>query len=70
MISIYVRLALILSLISVAQMLSFGTALAHTGEDAGMGHVAVEFGRWGLGVAGLLAAIVLVFWIRAKLGRE
>ncbi len=64
--SISIRLVVILSLIGVAQMLSFGTALAHTGEEAGTGHVIVEFGRWGLGVGGVLMATVLAFWIRAK----
>ncbi len=63
-----VRLALVLALIGAAQMLSLSTVLAHTGEDASSGHVIVEFGRWGLGVAGVLAAIIVVAWIRTKLG--
>ena len=70
LISISIRLALILSLISVAEVLSSGMALAHTGDDAGMGHVVVEFGRWGLGAAGVLAVILLVFWIRTKVGPQ
>ncbi len=64
--SISLRLALILSLITAAQILSFRTALAHTGEDASAGHMIVEFGLWGFGVAGVLMTIVGVFWIRNK----
>jgi hypothetical protein len=42
-------------------------AVAHTGEDASTGHILVEFGQWGFGVTGVSAAVLFVFWIRARL---
>lgn len=66
--SIFVRLAFISLFLGVAQVLSLSAVLAHTGEDASTGHVIVEIGRWVLGVAGVLAAIILVAWIRTRLG--
>lgn len=68
--SVSIRLALILSVISATEMLWSGTVLAHTGEGAGTEHIVIEFGLWGLGVVGVLATIVVAFWIRAKMGRR
>jgi hypothetical protein len=47
-----------------------GDVLGHTsGAGATLDHVLLEVAEWGLGVAVLLAVIVLVFWVRAR-GRE
>jgi hypothetical protein len=39
---------------------------AHTGEGVSLEHVIIEVGTYALAVAGVIAAIVLVFWIRAR----
>ena len=44
-------------------------AMAHTGEDANTKHMVLEFGLWGLGVAGGLALVVAVFWVRSYVRR-
>jgi len=64
------RLGGISAALGAALLLSTGTALAHTGEDASSSHVMVEFGLWALGVGAVLAAVVLVFWLRSRLRRR
>lgn len=42
----------------------------HSGEGVSLEHVIVEIGSWALAVAGVIAAIVAVFWVRARLSRR
>ena len=39
---------------------------AHSGEDVSLEHVVVEVGTWALGIIAVIAAIVAVFWVRAR----
>ena len=53
--------------------LAFGRpelAAAHTGDDAAFKHVFIEFALWGIGLAAVLALLVAVFWMRARLLRR
>lgn len=60
------RLLLILITVVVLTASSPTAALAHTGEDASTGHIIVEFGQWGFGVAAAIAAVLFVFWVRSR----
>lgn len=39
---------------------------AHSGEGISLDHVIVEIGTWTLAVVGVIAAIVAIFWVRAR----
>lgn len=44
-----------------------GIAAAHTGEDVSLTHVIVEVARWSIGVAAVLALVVVLLWLRVRL---
>ena len=66
MMLVSLRLGVMLLLFSVAQALAIGPAAAHTGNEASTGHIVVEFGQWGFAVTGVVAAVLFVFWVRAR----
>jgi hypothetical protein len=43
---------------------------AHSGEGISIDHVIIEIGTWALAVVGVIAAIVAVFWVRARASRS
>lgn len=45
-------------------------ALAHSGEGISPEHVITEVAIWTLAVAGVVAAIVAIFWLRARASRR
>lgn len=47
-----------------------GLAMAHTDDDAEFKHVVIEFGLWGIGLVAVIALLVGVFWVRARLLRR
>lgn len=51
-------------------VLSSESALAHTGSDAGVGHLVVEFAKWGGAVAAGLLAAVALFWARSRFAQR
>ena len=51
-------------------LLTTGSAFAHTGADAGTGHIVLEFAKWGGAVGGALVGIVAYFWLRTVIARR
>jgi len=43
---------------------------AHSGEGISLEHVIIEVGTWALAIVGVIAAIVAVFWVRARVSRQ
>jgi uncharacterized integral membrane protein len=57
----------------VAVALALGTAPAYAhveGEGSEFAHVIVEVGVWTLGIGAVLAALVGIFWLRARAMRR
>lgn len=45
-------------------------ALAHTDDDAEFGHMVGEFALWTAGLAAVVALLISVLWIRARMLRD
>ena len=60
------RLGITLLLIATTLAFAVEPAAAHTGNEASTGHIVVEFGQWGFGVTGVIAAVLFAFWVRAR----
>lgn len=43
---------------------------AHSGEGVAIDHVIIEIATWALAVTAVIAAIVGVFWVRARVSRR
>ena len=44
--------------------------VGHTGDDVSLEHVIIEVATWALAVAAVIAGIVAVFWVRARVSRR
>ena len=60
------RTMTILATVLILLLLGVSPALGHSGEGVSLEHVVVEIGTWALAVAAVIAAIVGVFWVRAR----
>lgn len=65
-----VRTLSVLIGVAILAIVLISPAAAHTGEDVSLEHVIVEIGTWALAVIGVIAAVVAVFWIRARAMRR
>lgn len=43
---------------------------AHTGEGISLEHVILEVGTWALAIVGVIAAVIGIFWVRARASRR
>ena len=57
-------------LVGTLMIVLAGVASAHTGEGVSMEHVLIEIGTWVAIVAGVIAAIMSIFWVRARVSRR
>ena len=59
----------VVGLTTIMVLVFFSSAAAHTGEGVSLDHVIVEIGTWTLGVVAVIAIVVGIFWVRARVSR-
>lgn len=65
-----VRMSVVLASVLLLLLVSVQTAAAHSGEGVSFEHVIVEIGTWTLAVAGVIAVVIGVFWVRARTSHD